>query len=186
VGSLGHAAIFSFYSTKLLAAGEGGVVVSKDARVIQQIHDLRECDHKPADKPRQNIKWTDLQAALFLSQLRRLKAFNRRREEIAHRYDKALEHLPIHLPVRMAGRVYWRYVVRCRGNVTSLIRAFERKGVAARRPVERPIHWDLGGRRQNFPGTEQAWSQCLSLPLYPAMQESEIRKVTFAAQELLG
>src|SRR5208282_4000253 len=134
VGSLGDAAIFSFYSTKLLAAGEGGMIASRVPRVIQQVRDLRECDNKPADVARQNVKWTDLQAALFLSQLRRLKEFNSRRAAIARRYDQALRTLPVHLPVPAPGRVYWRYVIRCGKDVSSLLRGFERRGIAARRP----------------------------------------------------
>jgi perosamine synthetase len=68
-GSFGLVSILSFYSTKMLGAGEGGMVLSNDRRLIETIRDLRAYDEKETYVVRYNYKLTDIQAALIASQL---------------------------------------------------------------------------------------------------------------------
>jgi perosamine synthetase len=70
--SFGTLAVFSFYATKFLATGEGGMVASSDAGLMEHIRDLRYYDEKDDDRIRFNCKMTDMHAALGRSQLRRL------------------------------------------------------------------------------------------------------------------
>ncbi|HPN09907.1 MAG TPA: DegT/DnrJ/EryC1/StrS family aminotransferase [Syntrophales bacterium] len=90
-GGFGVAAVFSFYATKVIASGEGGLVVSRDGGLIERIRDLREYDEKDDLSLRFNGKLTDIQAALALSQLGKLPAFIARRKAIAKRYDRTLK-----------------------------------------------------------------------------------------------
>ncbi|HLE42853.1 MAG TPA: aminotransferase class I/II-fold pyridoxal phosphate-dependent enzyme, partial [Methylomirabilota bacterium] len=80
VGGLGEVGVLSFYATKLMTTGEGGMLVSGDARLLAAARDLREYDEKPDDRPRFNYKLTDLAAALGLAQLARLDGFLARRQ----------------------------------------------------------------------------------------------------------
>ena len=90
VGSIGEAAVLSFYATKLMTTGEGGMLLSNDERILSAARDLREYDQKDDDRPRFNYKMTDFQAALGLAQLAQLPRFLDRRQAIAARYSARL------------------------------------------------------------------------------------------------
>ena len=175
VGSLGHAGIFSFYATKMITTGEGGMLVSPSAEVRERARELREYDNKTADILRFNYKMTDVQAALGLSQLKRLPAFVRRRREIASRYDLAFKELKPRRPVPSSAHVYYRYVMQVDGDTDALIERMRGFGIGCARPVFRPLHHavDPGG----CPKTQHAWERGLSLPIYPSLQEPEIERI---------
>jgi perosamine synthetase len=86
LGTFGDAAIFSFYATKMIATGEGGMVTSKSPKIIARVRDLKTYDGKAADRVRYNYKLTDVQAALGEVQLARLDDFIEQRRKIAWRY----------------------------------------------------------------------------------------------------
>jgi perosamine synthetase len=173
VGSYGAVAILSFYATKMLATGEGGMVVSRDRRLLAAIRDLRDYDERRHHVMRYNYKLTDLQAALGRSQLRRFPQMLARRDALARRYHQAWETLPLTLPTAGPNgtHVYYRYVVACSRSAAQIARRLERLGVTARSPVYQPIHVTLG--QTGFPGAEQAHRQAVSVPLYPSLTNLE-------------
>ena len=120
---------------------------------------------------------TDMQAAMGRVQLKRLDGFLRRRAELAAIYDNALGGLSLQLPAKLPGRVYHRYVLRLPGNLAELLlKSLNRRGIMARRPVFRPLHWDVPCSGK-YPEADRAWAQCLSLPLYPLLKEGEQKRV---------
>ena len=160
VGARGAAAVGSFYATKLLTTGEGGAVAGPAGRVARA-RDARDYDEREDLRPRFNYKMTDLQAALGRAQLRRLDAFLARRRAIAARYRAALDR-----------------------PLAPVLDRLERRGVAARRPVFRPIHRALG--LDGYPEAERLWARCLSLPCYPRLSDAEVDAVAAALAEALG
>ncbi|MFQ5656808.1 MAG: DegT/DnrJ/EryC1/StrS family aminotransferase, partial [Candidatus Methylomirabilales bacterium] len=184
VGSIGEVAVFSFYATKLITTGEGGMLVSNDERIFPAARDLREYDQKEDDRPRFNYKMTDLQAALGLAQLKQLPRFLERRKAIASHYRGRLEKRPLQLPSAPHDRVpvYYRYVVKGRLPADAYLARLENLGVQARRPVFQPLHRYLG--YQGFPGAEEAWEKAISLPLYPSLSDAEAERIVEAAQEV--
>ena len=82
-GSFGVLSICSFYATKVMTTGEGGMVLSNQTKILDRIRDLRQYDHALNFQTRYNYKMTDFQAALGLSQLQRLPEFIKRRKQIA-------------------------------------------------------------------------------------------------------
>jgi dTDP-4-amino-4,6-dideoxygalactose transaminase len=183
VGSVGEAAFFSFYATKLITTGEGGMLLSSDERILSAGRDLREYDKKEDDRARFNYKMTDLQAALGLTQLARLPDFLQRRRAIASRYRDHLQPLALRLPVAPAGLtpVYYRYVVEGPLPAEHYLSRLRALGVEAERPVFRPLHRSLG--LTGFPRAEAAWDKAVSLPLYPSLRDEEIARVVAAALE---
>jgi len=178
IGNYGDACVLSFYATKLLTTGEGGMVLSHSEKLVRAVKDLREYDGKPAGIPRSNYKMTDIQAAIGRVQLKKLPAFLKLRSEIAAFYDDELKNLPVFLPPKTPGRVYHRYVVRLKkARAGEVISKLNRLGVAARRPVFRPVHFDAGGA---FPNADAAYQSCVSLPLYPALAKREAEKIVSA------
>lgn len=181
VGGLGDAGIVSFYATKLLTTGEGGMLFSNDERILAVARDLREYDQKDDDRPRFNYKMTDLQAALGLAQATRFAGFLERRQRLAALYRTRLGHLPLQHPLAPPDRtpVYYRYVVKGPRPADHYLSRLHALGVEARRPVYRPLHRYLGV--EGFPGTEEAWERAVSLPLYPSLTDEEVERIVRAA-----
>lgn len=180
LGSIGRACALSFYATKLLTCGEGGLIASSDARLVERARDLRDYDERVPDRERGNAKLTDIQAAIGRVQLSRLAGFLAARSRLALRYGRALRGLGLGLPGQSEGRVWYRYVVAVPGGrLGALADALERRGVTARRPVFRPLHLDVACRGK-FPNAERAWAQRLSLPLYPSLSAAEQERVIAA------
>lgn len=175
VGTFGHAAVFSFYATKVMTTGEGGMVVSDSKELIECIRDLREYDNKNDYKIRYNYKMTDIHAALGLSQLARLQQFIRIRKDIAEKYHQAFKSLDIHLPPQDPGHIYFRYIIGLENDSSPLISSLQKKGVGCAKPVHLPIHLHL--KLKGYPRTETAWNQSLSIPIYPSLSEKDINRV---------
>ncbi|MGD2269324.1 MAG: DegT/DnrJ/EryC1/StrS aminotransferase family protein [Desulfobacterales bacterium] len=171
LGTLGEAAIFSFYATKVLTTGEGGMIVSRSKEIVDAARDLREYDKTEGYKIRFNYKMTDIQAGIGLSQLDRLESFIRHRRRIAQTYHSALASLGVRLPFRAPGHIYFRYVIGLGTDATPWIRELRARGIRSERPVHRPIHRYL--RQEGYPLTDQVWSQSLSIPIYPSLTEKE-------------
>ncbi|MEE9274800.1 MAG: DegT/DnrJ/EryC1/StrS aminotransferase family protein [bacterium] len=194
-GALGALTVCSFYATKLLAAGEGGMVLGEEAETLDRVRDARSYDGRDDLKPRWNYKLTDLQAALGLSQMARYETFLARRREIAARFTEGLAGTGLALPADPPdGRhVFHRYVVGLpeswlgrhgEGAAEAAVRALEARGVGARRPVHRPLHRLLG--EKGFPGAEAAWARHLSLPIYPSLTEEEISTILEATRAVFS
>jgi dTDP-4-amino-4,6-dideoxygalactose transaminase len=183
-GSLGRLGVCSFYATKLLTTGEGGMVLGP-ADLIARVRDLRDYDERADLAPRLNAKLTDVQAALGRSQLRRLDQFIDRRRAIAAEYRRRLAGLGCGLPADAGARhVYHSFVVEVDAPLGPLIEALAARGVTARRPVFRPMHRALG--LEGYAEAERLWSRCLSLPCYPSLTDDEVAAVARAVAGALG
>jgi dTDP-4-amino-4,6-dideoxygalactose transaminase len=175
-GSFGILSVFSFYATKVICTGEGGMIAAGDLRLIDKIRDLRDYDEKEDGRLRYNYKLTDLQAAMGVVQLGRLPAFIGRRRAIARQYDEFLREYPVSLPVRPQDReqIHYRYVLRTE-RLQGLLDAGIEAGISYRRPVFKPLHQYLG--LAGFPATEGAFRRAVSLPLYPALRDAEVQTI---------
>ncbi|MCC6139899.1 MAG: DegT/DnrJ/EryC1/StrS family aminotransferase [Nitrospira sp.] len=190
VGSVGTLTVCSFYANKLLCAGEGGMVLSRDPALLERARALREYDGASSLNPlASNLKMTDLQAAIGLAQLERLPEFLERRVSLARRYREALAGTTAIVPTVPVGRshVYYRFVVRLpqRGsgssNLDECLGRLEGRGVQCRKPVFRSLHRYLG--LDGFPASEAAEREALSLPLYPALTDDEATQVCLAMRD---
>ncbi|GMV93832.1 MAG: aminotransferase DegT [Candidatus Hydrogenedentota bacterium] len=171
-GRRGQIAVASFYATKLLTTGEGGMILTDDAGVAEFVRDRRDYDNRDDFVGRYNYKLTDLQAAIGRAQLQRLPGFLERRREIALAYHDAFRTLPVAVP-DPADHVFFRYVLRTERR-DALEAHLHRSGIEAKRPVYRPAHHYLGGE---YPNSERAHRECLSLPIYPSLIDAEARHV---------
>ncbi len=172
-GAFGALSIVSFYATKLLTTGEGGMVFSQDRRLLDHIRDRRDYDERRRHAVRYNYKMTDFQAALGRSQLRRFPGMLARRAAIARRYHRGWAHLPARLPSPRADRthVFHRFVIGLPAAASPKAQALATLGVTARRPIHRPLHALLG--LKGYPGAAEAFRHALSVPLYPALTSGE-------------
>ena len=91
VGSLGTLSVFSLYATKVICAGEGGVVCTNDPSMANCVRDLNRPDERIDYRIRYNYKMSDLTAGLALGQMKRLSVLLARRRAIAERYREAFQ-----------------------------------------------------------------------------------------------
>jgi perosamine synthetase len=193
VGSRGAVTVCSFYATKLLCTGEGGMLLSNDQSLTETARSIRGYDENPkASDQSFNYKLTDMQAALGLSQLSRLPTFLARRTAIASTYTKALAATGAALPSVPGGytHAFFRYVIRPaagnlarQGGLDRLLERLQTMGVHCRRPVFEPIHrrLQLGG----FPAADEAHERAVSIPIYPSLTDAEVTRVVEAVQRAL-
>jgi len=172
LGRLGRLAILSLHATKLLGAGEGGLVLTIDEALARQIRSARDyADQAPAPW-RLNDRMTDITAAIARCQLRRLPWNLARRDELAARYHTRLAGLGCEPPSRTGRRVWYRYAVST-AEAAQLIPELQRRGVAAALPVENWCLADPPLGEATAPVAARAFRHLLSLPLYPTLTEVE-------------
>lgn len=186
VGGLADLSVFSFYSTKMLSAGEGGAISGKNRELVEKCLDLRDYTHKPADKLRFNYKWTNLQAAIALEQLKNLESFVIARQKIAKNYLSAFSGMEIGLPEIFPHKthVFYRFIARLK-NPESFIAKMSLRKIFCGKGVFEPLHDVLKISSKNFPNTAKASKECVSIPIYPALSIAEQETVIEAVKSVL-
>jgi dTDP-4-amino-4,6-dideoxygalactose transaminase len=193
VGTVGRLTVCSFYATKLLCAGEGGMVLSNEGALLERVRMLREYDNAATlDSSSFNLKLTDLQAALGLSQLGRFSAFHERRSALAATYRDVLSSKAAICPNAPPGRThgYYRYVIRLPhlrndpDGLIGLVSRLEQQGIHCRKPVFRPLHRYLD--QSGFPHSDEADRTALSIPLYPGLTDDEVRQIQQSLAKVLS
>ena len=185
-GSWG-AGCFSFYPTKNMTTGEGGMVTTDDLELADRLRLLREHGMKVRyhhDVLGYNFRMTDLHASIGLAQLTKLPAYNERRIAIAGRYGAELSGV-ITPSVRPGTRhVFHQYTIRVPARDAFADRLRERGvGSAIYYPV--PVHRQkpflaLGYGDQDFPITQQLSGEVLSIPVHPSLTDEEVSTVIAA------
>jgi len=182
VGAIGDVAVFSFYATKMLGAGEGGVLSAADEAIIERAVDLRDYDGKAEWAPRFNFKMSDLQAALAIAQWSRLPEFLERRALLADRYHEPFRSIgltPI-LPDPGSLGSWYRYLCWSPTDTADLLEFCNSQSVHCRRPV--PVTLDRLLGSDPLPNTREAWHRVISIPIFPSLTEDEQDRVI----EVLG
>lgn len=174
VGSFGRLSCFSFYATKVFSTGEGGMVVSNSRNLLKKIRDLREYDNKKNYSIRYNYKMTDIQAAMGISQLKKLNSFLLKRVNIAKRYFSELQgfcNLPM-ISYKDRRHIFFRFLIQIHGSVSNALEFFSESGVTCMRPVYKPLHKYL--HISGFPNSDAVWNKTISIPIYPSLTDKEI------------
>ncbi|MBI2265192.1 MAG: DegT/DnrJ/EryC1/StrS aminotransferase family protein [Armatimonadetes bacterium] len=186
LGGFGLLSVASFYATKMLTTGEGGMIFTRSGDLAEKVRNLREYDHKEDSVVHYNCKMTDMAAAIGRVQLKKLGGFIAARKRLAGLYEQALSHLPLCLPLPIPDRehIFYRYAVRTPKPVQDYLTDFERRGLDVVRPVFRPLH--TRGSADLCPVAEDVFHHTLSLPIYPALSEEEARSVAQVGSEVLG
>jgi len=177
----GATRVVSFFATKMLAGGEGGVVLTRRRELDQAVRDRRSYDEREDWIARYNCKMTDLSATILRVQLRRLPAFVERRRSLARYYAENLPYALAPTPEQ----VPYRFVLLLPQAVDEIMARLQERGIGARRPVFRNLHRYLGKPDEQFPHAQSFWERALSLPLYPALTDEQARRVVQEVLRLL-
>jgi dTDP-4-amino-4,6-dideoxygalactose transaminase len=190
VGSLADAACFSFYPGKNLGAyGEGGMVVTsrpdiaKDVRMLRDWGQDRKYHHVMKGY---NFRMDGIQGAILRVKLRHLPAWTDARRAHAKDYDRLLAAHGVATPhqAAYARHVYHVYAVRT-SERAALQRTLQSNGIGSGIHYPVPVHLqpayaDLGYALGDFPESERAADEVLSLPMYPELSHTTVEQVAAA------
>lgn len=181
VGAFGDAGAFSFYPTKNMTSGEGGMVSTGRAEVARMVRLLRNQGMEQRYRNEVvgfNTRMTDIHAAIGRVQLARLAEWTARRQSIAERYDSELAGVTTPPVAEGAVHVYHQYTVRVLEDRDGFAAALAQMGVGSGVYYPIPVHaLPSFGLRVGLPVTEVAVEQVLSLPVYPGLSDEEVDTV---------
>ncbi|SDP58957.1 UDP-4-amino-4,6-dideoxy-N-acetyl-beta-L-altrosamine transaminase [Selenomonas ruminantium] len=214
VGTLADITTFSFHPVKTVTSGEGGAVLTNDYELYKKIvlashhgitHEVEEMRDKNPEGPwyyeeialGYNYRMTDFQAALLLSQLKKLDRFSKRRKEIVDRYNKAFEEIPeifVQKEIPESDTTRHLYIIQLVLDKLSCSRREFFDAMAAENVQCQvhyvPVYWfpyyeDMGYKKGLCPEAEKMYRSVMSIPLYPAMTDQEVDDVIKAVKKLI-
>jgi len=215
IGGVGDLTVFSFYVTKTIATGEGGMVTTDNPEWAERIRTMRlhginrdVFDRYTSDKPAWyyevvapgfKYNMTDLAAAIGIHQLRKADAFQRRRQWIAEQYTAAFRELPLRTP-----HVAWPddthawhlYVIQLELGQLKIdrnrfIELMSEAGIGTSVhfiPLHIQPYWRdrYGFRPEDFPVAYDVYQRAVSLPIYPKMSDADVERVIGEVRTILG
>ncbi|MBM0231401.1 DegT/DnrJ/EryC1/StrS family aminotransferase [Micromonospora sp. STR1_7] len=200
-GTMGDAAAFSFYPTKVLGAyGDGGAVITADEDVQRNLRQLRyygmDTAYYVVRVPGHNSRLDEVQAEILRRKLRRLDEYVERRNAVARRYEEQLADLSapdgLRLPATAPGNrhVYYVYVVR-HPRRDAVLEALKEHDIFLNISYPWPVHTMSGLADPKYPAgslpvTEKVAGEIFSLPMYPSLPESVQEHTIAALREVLA
>lgn len=209
IGSLADMTIFSFHPVKSITTGEGGMILTDNKEFYEKLrifrhHGIvknnqdRDTWYYEIHEPGHNLRLTDFQCALGISQLSKLNRFIERRREIAARYNAAfsgMEEIITPIESRNVKSAYHIYVIQLR---TELLKA-DRKEVFEALKAENigvnvhyiPLHLqpyyqrEFGYKKGDYPKAEKYYERAITLPLFPRMSDEDAKDVIEAVKKVI-
>ncbi|MDX8398100.1 MAG: DegT/DnrJ/EryC1/StrS family aminotransferase [Mariprofundaceae bacterium] len=214
IGSIGDVSVFSFYATKTICTGEGGMITTDDDDLAKRIKVMRlhginrdVWDRYSSDRPswfyeviEPGFKYnmTDMAAGMGIHQLAKADVFRERREWVSEAYSHAFKDLPVVLPAtgELEGTHAWHlYVLRLCGEKLSIsrdrfIEIMAEKGVGTSVhfiPLHIQPYWKKAYQLEptDFPIALNAYKHAVSLPIYPGLTDEQVKKVIHVVEATL-
>ncbi len=214
VGNIADITTFSFHPVKTVTAGEGGAVLTNRRDLHEKIelakshgitHTAAMMEERMPEGPwyyeqidlGYNYRMTDFQAALLISQLDKLERFSKRRKEIVAKYNEAfsdLDGIIVQKEIEESDTTRHLYIIRIEKEKLSCTRrelfdALSAEGIQCQVHYI-PVYWfpyyqRLGYRRGLCPNAEKIYLSCMSIPLYPALSDSDVEDVIHAVKKVV-
>lgn len=198
-GSAGIMGCFSMHPRKAVTTGEGGIIVTRNTRMARMLQALRSHGQMVTASgtefmvPGYNLRMTDFQGALGVSQMAKLDQILSKRREMAAIYDSLFSNTPVTAPfVDTRGiSVYQSYVVKVpacgRRGPVKVIELLKERGIetnigTCHMPLTRYFRSRYCYKRGDFPVTDQVFSSAMSLPFHSGLSSGDQKKV---ANELI-
>lgn len=200
-GSLGKAAAFSFYPTKVLTSGEGGVVTTDDFELYEKCRSLCDCSRVKGNpqihwEAGYNWRMDEIRAVLALQQTKKADKILAERRRIAQKYDELLwgqKGITILKMPRHISPAYYKYVIFLNKSLDrdGIRAAMEERGIRMPGLVyEIPLHRQpaFAGQYQNdaYPNTNEISQHHLCLPLFLGLTDEELDYIVASLKEILA
>ena len=205
-------AIYSFHPVKIITTGEGGIALTNNPKLDQKMRLLR--SHGITRDPKEmlfipdgpwyyeqislgfNYRITDIQAALGISQLKRVDSYIQKRRKIVEVYNRAFKNLPLILPSELSYcQSSWHlYIIRLRlDKIQKTLKEVHEEllnyGIGVNLhyiPIHtHPYYQKMGFKKGDFPQSERFYSQAISLPIHPTLRKEEQNKIIAAVKEII-
>ena len=182
-GTFGDIAIFSFYASKFLTCGNGGMVVSNNIELIEKARDYREFDGVDTYNKRFNFKITDIQSAIGIEQLKKIDLFLKRRKSFANQYSNVCELKGWDYQTSSDGTLKannYRFVLKLANkNRDNLKQYLNKHNIGSIIPTEKfeLLHNYLKLDKHDYKIAETLSETTLSIPLYPALNDIEFNYI---------
>jgi len=189
VGSFGDAAAFSFYPTKNMTSGEGGMIVFKDSSAARTARLYR---NQGMEKRYENelvgfnLRMTDIHAAIGRVQLSKLQEKTlRRQENAAYLSENIINSVAVPVTPKGYSHVFHQYTIKVHGNRESFASKLTDLGVGSGVYYPIPVH-ELAafGKKKNLPNTSLICKQVLSLPVHPALSKKDLKNIVAAVNKV--
>jgi perosamine synthetase len=193
-GEFGAVASFSFYPTKNMTAGEGGMVVTESAEIARTLRLLRNQGQEIRYRNEIigfNTRMTDIHAAIGRVQLAKLPAWTKQRQENAAYLDANIKGVVTPFVAPGSTHSYHQYTIRVPGGNADVRDKFmeelTKRGVGSGVYYPTPIHrLPSFNLKLDLPETEKLVTECISLPVHPSLTKDELATVAQAVTEVAG
>ncbi len=186
VGTFGKAAAFSFYPTKNITSGEGGMVLTDDPSVEEKVrllvnHGQRQRYHH--DLVGYNFRMTNIHAAIGLEQLKKLDLYNQRRIDNAKFYNNHLVNSQVQKPACLPDKehVYHQYTLKVKErDVFAAYLAKNNIGYGIHYPLiipAQPAYSNIPGCLGTWPVAADLANTCISIPVHPALSQNDVTTI---------
>lgn len=195
-GNFGDIAAFSFYATKNIASGEGGIVTTNNGKYAERVRCFRHHGQSEQTKYEYrdigyNYRMTDILAAIALEQLKRVEDFTAKRirnAELLSAGLKGIEGIKVPYVRGNARHVFHQYTIKVDGFRLSrdgLVERLKKEGIGTAVFYPKPLHLHphfakLGYKGGDFPVAERLSRQVVSLPVHPLVDEGDIKRIVEA------
>ncbi|MDI6902776.1 MAG: DegT/DnrJ/EryC1/StrS family aminotransferase [Methanocellales archaeon] len=199
---------FSFWATKNMTTGEGGMLTTDDDGLAEQVRTLRGHgissttwqrykERRPwireAILPGYNYRMSNILAAIGIVQLKKLDEMNEQRRKHAEYLNKRLDFEAIEIPVesKKCKHVYQMYTIKVKVDRAKFVLGLREKGIGASVHFDPPVHlnpyyMNLGYRKGDLPVTEKVSSSIVTLPMYPQLRREELDTIISSVEDVLS
>ncbi|MCH9718653.1 MAG: DegT/DnrJ/EryC1/StrS family aminotransferase [Actinomycetia bacterium] len=188
VGAWGNAAAFSFYPTKNMTAGEGGMIVTNDPELARTARLLRNQGMEKRyhnEIAGLNNRMTDIHAAIGRVQLGKLAGWTEQRQQNAKFLDAHLQGVTVPPVAADAAHVYHQYTIRVAGDRDTFAERLAAAGVGSGVYYPVPIHTlPTFGLDTDLPHTATAAEQVISLPVHPSLSQDDLETIVAAVNSV--
>jgi perosamine synthetase len=188
VGTLAQASIFSFYASKPITTGQGGLIYSQDKKIMNRVKEILDYDTPHGCDLRINLMMTDMQAAMGRVQIKKFPKFLKKRKMIADKYFKSFPADIIWTSKKMKDRqpVYYRFILRV-SNQKEIIDQLDKKGIKTIVPFKpnELVHRSLGAKNSEFLVSEKVAKTTISLPIYPSLTAKQVDYIIKSVKEVI-
>ena len=196
IGSFGDMGCFSFYPTKNMTTGEGGMITTDNdefaeiARTLRSHGEHNRYEHVVLGY---NFRMTDIAAAIGIAQLKKLEDFNRKRTENAEYLTEHIDNIDgIEPPFvqKNVKHVFHQYTIRVENKRDKLIRFLNKQGIGTGIHYPKPIYkqtlYEDLGISAECPEAEKAAAEVLSIPVHPALKAEDLERIVQALEDASG
>ncbi len=199
-GAFGDISIFSFYATKNITCGEGGMLLTDNKNIAEKAREFRNHGQAQGNKykylnPGYNYRMTEMQAALGIQQLKKLEQLTIKRQKNALLLTQLLSTIKeIKLPLTKNEdvHVFHQYTICVASEVRdALCKFLLEKGIETGIFYPFPLHLynhfeRLGYKKGDFPIAERIATEVLSLPIHPLISDEDIKKINRCIRDFYG